>query len=77
MSDNWNDAINPASYHNLKTHPGASIEVGATSFDVEARELSGEECSSIWAKQKRRYPGFADYERQTERVIPVLSLTRR
>jgi hypothetical protein len=33
----------------------------------------------IYAEQARRYPGFAEYERQTEglRTIPVLELRRR
>ncbi len=69
--------VNPAWYHNLKANPAASIEVGEESVDVEARELSPEEREPVWAEQKRRYPGFADYEQKTDRVIPVLLLTRR
>lgn len=30
----------------------------------------------MWEEQKRRYPGFADYEKKTDRVIPVVLLTR-
>ena len=69
--------INPAWYHNLKAHPQVSIEVGPDEVDADARELTGDERSAVWEEQKRRYPGFADYERQTERVIPVILLTRR
>jgi len=28
----------------------------------------------IWTKQKADYPGFADYESKTDRVIPVVIL---
>lgn len=69
--------VNPAWYHNLLAHPDAAIEVGTEKLDVHARELHGEERSVIWDEQKRRYPGFADYERQTARTIPVLLLVRR
>ena len=31
----------------------------------------------VWEEQKKRYPGFAEYETKTERVIPVLELARR
>ncbi len=69
--------VNPAWYHNLSAHPDASIEVGTETVEVAARELSPDEREPVWAEQKRRYPGFADYERKTDRVIPVLLLTRR
>lgn len=69
--------INPAWYHNLIANPEASIEVGAEQIDVSARDLQGEERSTIWEEQKRRYPGFAEYETQTTRTIPVVLLTRR
>jgi len=28
----------------------------------------------LYAEQARRYPGFAEYEARTDRVIPVLEL---
>jgi hypothetical protein len=42
------------------------------------RELTGAQRDRIYAEQARRYPGFADYERQTAgvRTIPVLELRR-
>ena len=68
---------NPAWYHNLIAHPEASVEVGSERVDVRARELSPDERAPVWEEQKRRYPGFADYESKTSRTIPVLLLTRR
>ena len=35
-----------------------------------------EERAPIWETQKERYPGFADYEKSTDRVIPVVILER-
>src|SRR3954451_19001931 len=67
----------PAWFHNLKAHPEARIEGGTETLDVTARGLEEEEREPIWTEQKKRYPGFADYETKTDRVIPVVMLERR
>ena len=69
--------VNPAWHHNLRAHPQTSIEVGTDTVEVVARELTPEERAPLWEEQKRRYPGFAAYEKRTDRVIPVVLLTRR
>jgi deazaflavin-dependent oxidoreductase (nitroreductase family) len=68
---------NPDWYHNLRAHPQARIEVGTQTLDVTARVLDADEREPIWEEQKARYPGFADYETKTDRVIPVVMLDRR
>jgi deazaflavin-dependent oxidoreductase (nitroreductase family) len=68
---------NPDWYHNLRAHPEARIEVGTETLDVTARVLDPEEREPVWEEQKRRYPGFAEYEAKTDRVIPVVVLGRR
>lgn len=68
---------NPAWYHNLVSTPEASIEVGTQTVSVVAREVSGDERTAIWERQKAQYPGFADYESKTDRVIPVFVLDPR
>ncbi len=67
----------PDWYHNLKANPEARIEVGPDEVNVMARVLDTRQREPIWQEQKARYPGFADYETKTERVIPVLMLERR
>ncbi|MCU1537425.1 MAG: nitroreductase family deazaflavin-dependent oxidoreductase [Humibacillus sp.] len=69
--------VNPAWFHNLLAHPDVSIEVGTATVDVHARVLTPEEREPVWTEQKRAHPGFADYERKTDRVIPVVLLTPR
>jgi len=69
--------VHPAWYHNLTANPEAVIEVGTDIMEVMARELAPDERSPVWEEQKRRYPGFAGYEKKTDRVIPVMLLTRR
>ena len=66
---------NPAWYWNLKANPDARIEVGDDIVDVHATELEGAARDEKYAQQAQEYPGFADYESKTSRVIPVVALT--
>jgi deazaflavin-dependent oxidoreductase (nitroreductase family) len=66
---------NPDWYHNLLAHPDVRIEVGDETLDVHAEELTGAERDVKYAEQAALFPGFADYEEKTSRVIPVLALT--
>ena len=68
---------NPDWYHNLVANPEASAEVGTETIELTARVLEPDEREPIWEKQKSDYPGFADYEKKTDRVIPVVLLDRR
>jgi deazaflavin-dependent oxidoreductase (nitroreductase family) len=68
--------INPAWYHNLKAHPKVTVEVGTEMFDAVATEVLGAERDEIYTEQAAFNPGFAEYEKKTTRVIPVIALTR-
>ncbi|HLX87687.1 MAG TPA: nitroreductase family deazaflavin-dependent oxidoreductase [Acidimicrobiales bacterium] len=65
---------NPDWYYNLLAHPAATVEIGTESLAVRARVPDAAERAPIWEKQKADFPGFADYERKTSRVIPVVVL---
>jgi deazaflavin-dependent oxidoreductase (nitroreductase family) len=64
----------PDWYHNLVANPEATVEVGTETRRVKARVAQGAEHDRLWAEQKERVPGFADYERKTTRRIPVVIL---
>jgi deazaflavin-dependent oxidoreductase (nitroreductase family) len=68
----------PDWYLNLAAAGEGTIERGTESYKVTVGELTGAERDRVYAEQARRYPGFAEYERQTAgvRTIPVLELTR-
>jgi deazaflavin-dependent oxidoreductase (nitroreductase family) len=66
---------NPDWYHNLKAHPNVTIEVGTDTIEVVASEATGEERERLYRTQAERVPQFAEYEKQTDRVIPVIVLT--
>lgn len=66
----------PAWYHNLLAHPQVTVEVGTETYSATATPLEGAERDEKYAEQARRYPGFAEYEAKTDRVIPVVALVR-
>lgn len=70
---------NPDWYYNAVANGDASVEIGNDTIDVHVRELTGAEREPIWTDQKKRMPGFAEYEEKTKgiREIPVLLLERR
>jgi deazaflavin-dependent oxidoreductase (nitroreductase family) len=68
---------NPGWYHNLMAHPQVSIEVGDETIDVTAAEAEGDERDRLFNAQAERSPQFAEYQRNTDRVIPVVTLTPR
>lgn len=67
----------PDWYFNVLADPDVTVEVGTESFPARATDLSGPERDRIYALQAARSPQFADYARQTSRVIPVVALERR
>lgn len=65
---------NPDWYRNLVANPEVTAEVGADTIHATAVPLQGEERDRIFAIQRERYPGFAEYEAKTSRIIPVVEL---
>jgi deazaflavin-dependent oxidoreductase (nitroreductase family) len=67
---------NPDWYYDLIANPETVVELGGETIPVVARIAGDEERQPIWEKQKRQFPGFADYERNSPRKIPVIILER-
>ncbi|QFU89219.1 nitroreductase family deazaflavin-dependent oxidoreductase [Amycolatopsis sp. YIM 10] len=67
---------NPAWFHNLVANPETEVEYGSERFPVVARVLTGAERDEVYAKQVAVQPQFGDYEKKTDRVIPVVELKR-
>jgi len=68
----------PVWYHNLKADPEALVvQDGPEPFDARARELSGEEREEWWERAVAAYPNYAEYQRKTDRLIPVFLAERR
>lgn len=67
---------NPAWYHNLVANPGVTVEVGPEKFQARATVARGEERDRLFNAQAALMPGFAEYQRNTTRRIPVVVLER-
>lgn len=68
--------VNPAWYRNVLANPRTTVEIGSETIPVTARELTGAERDERFAKIAEAMPMFADYQRKTTRVIPVIELVR-
>ena len=64
----------PVWYHNLKSDPHVELQDGPRKQDMTAREVTGEEKSEWWDRAVAAYPAYADYQKKTDREIPVFVL---
>ena len=64
----------PAWYRNLIASPRLELQDGPVKGDYVARELHGEEKASWWERAVAAFPAYAEYQRKTDREIPVLVL---
>ena len=67
----------PEWYKNLQANPEVTIQVKDEVIPAVATTAEGEERSRLWASMAEGWPGYDDYQRNTEREIPVVVLTRR
>ena len=65
----------PDWYYNILAHPRLTVEVGTETFEVQATVAEEPERTRLYNKMVDMMPGFDDYRRKTERVIPVIVLT--
>jgi deazaflavin-dependent oxidoreductase (nitroreductase family) len=65
---------NPGWYHNIVADPHVTLQDGPTVSDMVAREVHGDERSDWWARALDVWPSYADYEKKTDRLIPVFVL---
>jgi deazaflavin-dependent oxidoreductase (nitroreductase family) len=66
----------PSWYLNLQANPRAEIQVKAEHIRVTARTASDEEKPRLWKIVTEQWPNYDVYQSRTERVIPVVVLTR-
>ncbi|TDC49563.1 nitroreductase family deazaflavin-dependent oxidoreductase [Jiangella ureilytica] len=66
----------PVWYHNLKANPHVELQDATEKHDYLAREVVGDERELWWRRAVDVWPGYANYQTKTTRVIPVFVLTR-
>ena len=65
---------NPVWYHNVIADPHVELQDGPVVQHMVARELHGPEREEWWERAVAAYPDYADYQKRTERQIPVFLL---
>ena len=64
----------PGWYRNILANPEVEVQVGTEKFTARARTATGEERARLWQKALEFWPPYADYQKKTEREIPVVVL---
>lgn len=68
---------NPDWYYNLKANPMVTVELGREQFQARAIIAEGAERDRLFTQMAEVMPGFADYQRNADRQIPVVILERQ
>ena len=77
MGSKRGEPTNPGWFANLVANPEVTVEAEGETFRALAHvEAEGPERDRLWNAHKAQYPGFADYEKMTTRIIPAVSLER-
>ena len=65
----------PVWYYNVKSNPEVELQDGPAKQDMVAREVTGDEKARWWEIAVGAFPNYADYQKKTERQIPVFVLS--
>jgi deazaflavin-dependent oxidoreductase (nitroreductase family) len=66
----------PAWFLNLMADPEVEVQVLDDRFRARARTATPEEKPEMWREMVGHWPAYDDYQRRTEREIPVVVLER-
>jgi deazaflavin-dependent oxidoreductase (nitroreductase family) len=67
----------PAWFLNLKANPDVKVQVGPDRFTANARVATDEEKPDMWKTMTATWPAYDDYQKKTDRQIPVVVLERK
>jgi deazaflavin-dependent oxidoreductase (nitroreductase family) len=65
----------PVWYYNLIANPRVELQDGPVRRDYQAREVQSAERDTWWDRAVAAYPDYAEYQKNTSRIIPVFVLT--
>jgi len=65
---------NPVWVYNLRKNPQVTVQDGPQTWEMTAREISGEERAVWWERAVAAFPNYAQYQKKTSRLIPVFLL---
>ncbi|WP_067453499.1 nitroreductase family deazaflavin-dependent oxidoreductase [Actinomadura macra] len=68
--------VHPGWYLNLQADPEVRVQVKADKFTARARTADGAERAELWTKMAAVWPDYDEYQKKTDREIPVVVLER-
>ena len=74
IASNGGQAKHPDWYINLKSDPQVRIQIKDQTFNFQAQVLNGETRTPIWERIVAEAPQYGEYEKRTDRLIPVVWL---
>lgn len=66
----------PVWYHNVVANPRVELQDGPEKHEYVAREVTGDEKALWWERSVAAWPDYAEYQKKTDREIPVFVLER-
>ncbi|MCW2889412.1 MAG: hypothetical protein QOE54_3391 [Streptosporangiaceae bacterium] len=66
----------PAWYLNLRDNPEVQVQVKGDRFAARARTATPEEKPDMWRTMVSTWPAYDEYQKKTDREIPVIVLER-
>lgn len=66
----------PGWYVNLQAEPDVQVQVRGDVFRAHARDATPEEKPELWRKMAAVWPDYDEYQKKTDRDIPVVVLER-
>ena len=64
----------PGWYKNILANPEVEIQVGTKKLKAKARTVSGAERQKLWDNAITWWPPYVDYQKKTQREIPLVVL---
>ena len=64
----------PGWYKNILANPEVEVQVGPKTVKARARTVSGAERQKLWDDAVKWWPPYVDYQKKTQREIPVVML---
>ena len=74
VASNGGTPGHPAWWLNLKANPEAKVDLRSQRLPVRAEDTTGEVKRRLWGRVVEMYPAYEDYQRRTDREIPVILL---
>jgi deazaflavin-dependent oxidoreductase (nitroreductase family) len=66
----------PDWFLNLEAEPSVTVQIKGDKFEAKARAASPSEKPAMWQHMVDAWPAYSDYQKKTDRNIPVVVLER-